>query len=128
MLVGFYKLEELLASKALLISECKRINLTSEISDFSKKRLNTKSEVGVKQKVSKDILDIWTYVDIQKGGQFLTTFLASDPPHLPPPFSNRQSSTTATSTPVTSTTTTTASTTAANISVEHSLQHAISLL
>ena len=51
LLVSFYTLDELLASKYLLISECKKIDITSAISDFIKKRLNTKSEVDVKQSV-----------------------------------------------------------------------------
>ena len=127
LLVSFYNLDELLTSKFLLISECKKIDITSAISDFIKKRLNTKSEVDVKHKVSKDILDIWTYVDTYNGGQFLTTFVASDPPHLPPPSSFRQSSTTSASASATTPTATTTTTTA-DISVEHSIQHVITLL
>ena len=53
-LVDFYSLDELVASKLLLVAECEKINIIDAISDYKKKRLNTKSEDDVKQKVSKE--------------------------------------------------------------------------
>ena len=83
LIVDFYKLDELIAAKTLLISECERIGISDSISEFKKKRHNTRSEGDTKQKLSKDILDIWTAADVQKGGQFLTTFTCTDPPRIP---------------------------------------------
>ena len=77
---NFFKADELLASKLLLVSECEKIGVKEAISEFKKKRLNTKSENDIKQKLSKDILDIWSVVDIQKGGQFSTSFIPTNLP------------------------------------------------
>ena len=65
-IVNFYSLDKLTAAKKLLIAECVKINITDSISDFKKRRLNTISEDDVKQKVTKDILDTWCFVDTQK--------------------------------------------------------------
>ena len=83
LLVNFYTLDEFLASKNTLVAECEKISVKDAISEFKKKRLNTRSEADTKQKVSKDILDIWTVTDIQKGGNLLTTFVPTNPPRLP---------------------------------------------
>ena len=83
LIVEFYKKEELLASKLLLVSECDKIGVTDDITESKKKRLNTGSQNDIKQKISKDILDIWSIVDLHNGGQFLVSFVATDPPHLP---------------------------------------------
>ena len=77
-IVNFYTLDELTAAKKLLIAECAQIDITHGISDFKKRRLNTISEEAVKHKVTKDILDIWSVVDTQKGGVFETQFVATD--------------------------------------------------
>ena len=83
LLVEFYSIDEFLTSKSVLVAECEKISITDAISECRKKRHNTKSEAHTKQKLSKDILDIWTIVDVHKGGQFQTTFIAADPPRLP---------------------------------------------
>ena len=75
LIVNFYKADELLASKLVLLSECKKIGVKEAISEFKKKRLNTKSENNIKNKLSIDILDIWSVVDVQKGGKFLHLLL-----------------------------------------------------
>ena len=78
LLVENYKLEELTAAKLLLISECEKINITEDITEFVKRRLLTKSEIALKQKIAKDILDIWTVADLKKGGHLQTDFVAAD--------------------------------------------------
>ena len=83
LLVDFYTLDEFVISKNLLIAQCEKIAISDAISEFKKKRLLTKTEIDLKHKVSKDVLDIWTVVDVQKGGSFQTIFQCSDPPHLP---------------------------------------------
>ena len=83
LLVDFYQLDELTASKSTLIKECEKISISDAISESKKKRLFTKSEVDTKQKISKDILDIWSVADVQKGGQFNTNFVPTDPPRIP---------------------------------------------
>ena len=65
------------------MTECKRIDVSDDIAAFKKKRLQTKTVDDVKQKVVKDILDIWEYVDINKGGKFISQFVAADINRLP---------------------------------------------
>ena len=79
LLVDSYDLDELTASKLLLITECEKINLTNAIATYVKRRLFTKSQIDLKQKIVKDILDIWSVVDVQKGGQLPTNFVAAVP-------------------------------------------------
>ena len=79
----FYDLDELIASKKTLISECKQIGVINAISEFAKKRNNTKSADDVKEKVVKDILDIWDYVDLNHAGEFSTQFVALNTNRLP---------------------------------------------
>lgn len=98
LLVDTYTLDEFLSSKKILIEECEKINITDAISEYRKKRHNTRSEVDTKQKLSKDILDIWTVVDVQKGGIFQTKFVAANSSRFPltlPPQSHPSSSTSA---------------------------------
>ena len=83
LLVNSYQLEELTTSKNNLIAECEKIDIAESIADFKKKRLLTKTDADLKQKIAKDILDIWAVVDVQKGGQFKTNFVHSVPPCLP---------------------------------------------
>ena len=85
-LVNHYNQEQLVTSKRLLVAECDQIQIGSAISESRRRRLNTISDVDTKQKLSKDILDIWSVVDCQKGGQFQTLFVADDPPLLPSSF------------------------------------------
>ena len=67
--------------KQLLISECNILGLSNEITEFKKKRINTKEDAL--QKVTKDILDIWEVIDCQRGGETNSAFVASDPSRLP---------------------------------------------
>ena len=69
-LLKFYALDELVTSKLILVTECEKIGVTDAISEFKKKRLKTKSTEDVKEKVVKDILDIWEFVDVNKGGEY----------------------------------------------------------
>ena len=55
LLVDSYELDELTSSKNLLISECEKIVLSSAIATSVKRRLFTKSESDLKQKITKDI-------------------------------------------------------------------------
>ena len=83
LLQDFYEIDELIASKKTLISECKRINITNDISESTKKRNNTKSTDDLKEKVVKDILDIWEFVDLNHAGEFSTQFVALNTNRLP---------------------------------------------
>ena len=85
-LVHHYNQDQLVTSKRLLVAECDRIKVGDAISEFKRRRLNTISDIDTKRKLSKDILDIWSVVDCQKGGQFQTLFVADDPPLLPSSF------------------------------------------
>ena len=76
-----YTHDEAVTAKHLLFSECEILGLSNGITDFKKKRLNTKGDAL--QKVTKDILDIWEVIDCQKGGVTKSTFVASDPSRLP---------------------------------------------
>ena len=67
-LVDFYSLNEFVASKATLIAECDKIDISNSISEYKKKRHNTRSENDTKLKLAKDILDIWTVADAEKAG------------------------------------------------------------
>ena len=82
-LCDFYFHEELVTAKSILIAQCEIIGVNEEIKEFKKKRNNTKSIDDLKQKVAKDVLDIWELVDIQKGGKFETTFAAVNIDRLP---------------------------------------------
>ena len=45
-----YTHDELVASKIILVAECSKIDVTTSISEFKKKRLNTISTENVKKK------------------------------------------------------------------------------
>ena len=100
LLVDFYTIDELVASKLLLVAECKKIHITDSILENKKRRLFTKSE-------------------IEKGGLFQTTFVGTDPPRLPQSLLIF---------PPSATTTATATATANDNHVEPDLHHVISLL
>ena len=78
-LVDFCTKDEIATAKNLLISECDKINLSSQISEFKKTRIRP----NVEQKLVKDILDIWTVIDREVGGILGTTFVATDPNRFP---------------------------------------------
>ena len=77
----FYSESEAVVAKQFLIKECESLGISNAITDFRKKRLNTKADAL--QKVTKDILDIWDVIDCQKGGKTKTHFVAVDPSRLP---------------------------------------------
>ena len=82
-LLEFYILEELECAKQILISECEKIDISEEINEFKRERKNTRALEIVKQKVLKDIIDIWEAADVKKGCNFQSEFVASDPCRLP---------------------------------------------
>ena len=63
-LLEFYSRDEVISAKNILISECDKLNLSSQISDLKKNCIGA----NVEQKVVKDIIDIWVIVDAVKGG------------------------------------------------------------
>ena len=77
----FYTDNEAVTAKQLLIDECVNLGLSNQITDFKKRRQNTKGDAL--QKVTKDILDIWEVIDTQKGGATISVFVANDPSRLP---------------------------------------------
>ena len=77
----FYTHNEAVDAKELLIAECDTLRLSNAITNFKKKRLNTKEDAL--PKVTKDILDIWDVIDCHKGGKTKSVFVAADPSRLP---------------------------------------------
>ena len=63
LIFNFYHLDELTASKAILIAECKKIGITDAIAESSKKRLHTKTESDLKQR---DIKGHFGYLDCSR--------------------------------------------------------------
>ena len=68
-------------AKKILLSECEKINLSSDISEFKKNRIGANAE----QKHLKDILDIIVAIDFEKGGNLDTIFVAANPNRIPSP-------------------------------------------
>ena len=59
----FYLPEELTAAKAILIDECQKLSISDAITKFSVRRQLAKND-GVLKTV-KDIVNIWSVIDIQ---------------------------------------------------------------
>ena len=78
-LVDFYKRDEIIKAKDILISECQKVNVSDQISESKKSR----HKPNVEQKHIKDILDIWTVIDNEIGGNLNTKFVASNPNRNP---------------------------------------------
>ena len=82
LLSGFYTLDESVIAKQHLITECEKLTLIDNISEFKKRRLNSKGDANVK--VIRDILDIWRIIDCHKAGDTTSIYVAVDLYHLPP--------------------------------------------
>ena len=80
-LLDFYSLEEVTKAKALLISEFDKVLEPELIKEQRKSRLNGK--VCAKDKIVKDILDIWQTLDRENAGSLSTQFVACDVNRLP---------------------------------------------
>ena len=78
-LLEFYTREEVINAKTVLVSVCENNGISDQISDFKIKRIGS----NVEQKVVKDILDTWSYIDTEKGGQLGVDFVAQNPHRLP---------------------------------------------
>ena len=78
----FYSLDDLTSAKHLLIAECDKLSLADEISDFKKRRQNSKGDA--KLKIARDILDIWAVIDCEKAGETQVLFVAADLTRIPP--------------------------------------------
>ena len=78
-IVDFYKREELALAKQTLLTQCEKDNLSNNVNEFKINRIGS----NVKQKIAKDILDIWQVVDSERGGVLGTQFVAADPHRLP---------------------------------------------
>ena len=68
-------------AKQILLAECEKTNLSSDISEFKKNRIGA----NIEQKHLKDILDILVAIDFEKGGNLNTIFVAVNPNRIPSP-------------------------------------------
>ena len=80
-ITDFYKPEELISAKQILIDECDKLGISDSITEFKKRRQLSKGD-GI-QKVIKDLVDIWAIIDLQSGGKTISTFVIDDPTRLP---------------------------------------------
>ena len=78
-ILEFYARNELIDAKNTLVSICDKIGISNLIAEFRTKRIAS----NVEQKVAKDILDIWSIIDSEKGGNIGVVFVAQDPNRLP---------------------------------------------
>ena len=72
----FYTNDEAAKAKLTLINEVVKVLDPNLIKEPSTKRILGKA--GVKQKLVKDVLDIWQILDRVKAGQLSTRFVAAD--------------------------------------------------
>ena len=79
LLLDFYYKEEIVEAKQILLSECEKIALSSDISEFKKNRIGA----NIEQKHLKDIIDILVAIDFEKGGNLDTIFVAANPNRIP---------------------------------------------
>ena len=84
----FYLPEELVSAKKTLINECEKLGISDSITKLKTSRQLSKGD-GI-QKVIRDIVDIWSVIDIQKGGRTISTFVVDDPKRLPSLDNNSQ--------------------------------------
>lgn len=77
----FYSTEEIVDSKQILITECEKVTLTNSITDFKTKCWV--NSANAKEKIVKDIVDIWDVVDKDLGGKLSCQFVAANPLRLP---------------------------------------------
>ena len=79
----FFTLDETSQAKSILLAECDKIpNLNANLIKEARKPRQT-SRPGGKQKLVKDILDIWHVIDKEVAGKLQTTFVAADINRLP---------------------------------------------
>ena len=77
----FYSCEEVTKAKTILLSEFDKVLDPELVKEQRKNRLNGKT--SAKDKIVKDILDIWLILDQQNGGALNTQFVAVDINRLP---------------------------------------------
>jgi hypothetical protein len=77
----FYSLEDVVKAKQTLIEEFEKVLSPDLIKDSKTKRQERSS--GAKQKVTKDVLDIWEVLDRENGGKLNSQFVAANPNNLP---------------------------------------------
>ena len=80
-LVDKYGYREALEAKETLISECKKVQISDAIKDFTIKRIEGKA--GALKRVVTDAVDIWTYIDREKASEFPVQFVAANPNRIP---------------------------------------------
>ena len=78
----FYTLDEACAAKNTLLVEFDKVLDAELIKEARKQRQIGKS--GARQKVVKDILDIWQIIDKEAAGKLSTIFVAADLNRVPP--------------------------------------------
>ena len=84
----FYLPDELITAKQILIEECEKLGISESIAKFKKRRQLLQGD-GI-QKVIKDLIDIWSVIDLQKAGNTISTFVIDDPKRLPSIDNNSQ--------------------------------------
>ena len=77
----FYTLDEAKKAKQILLSEFDKVCNPDLVKEQRKERVNGKS--SAKEKVVKDILDIWQIADQETAGILQTQFVAADITWLP---------------------------------------------
>ena len=78
-ILEFYARNELIDAKNTLVSVCDKVGISNLITEFRTKRIAS----NVEQKVAKDILDLWSVIDSEKGGDAEIEFVAKNPNRLP---------------------------------------------
>ena len=82
----FYSPDELISAKKTLIIECEKLGISDSITKYKSSRQLSKGD-GI-QKVIRDLVDIWSVIDLQKGGKTISTFVVDNPKRLPPTDNN----------------------------------------
>ena len=77
----FYSLDETIHAKDTLLKEFDKVLNSDLVKESRKPRQIGRS--GAKQKIVKDILDIWYIIDKENAGKLQTTFVAADVNRLP---------------------------------------------
>ena len=77
----FYTLEEARKAKQVLLSEFDKVCNPELVKEQRKERMNGK--LSAKEKIVRDIVEIWQIVDQQCGGVLQTRFVAADIARLP---------------------------------------------
>ena len=77
----FYTVDEVTKAKSILLTEFDKVLDPEIIKEQRKNRLNGKT--SAKEKIVKDILDIWIILDQQNAGVLKTQFVAADINRIP---------------------------------------------